>query len=130
LKLIKVFLPFFVVTIIALGVTLALKGNLPTHHAAIFALDIFNVAAGYAAFLILGRRALSPAERPGFWTVAVATPLYWLALSHGAWRAVWHLMRRPHHWEKTPHPPTRALVRRTRADEISAATAPQIGSPR
>jgi cellulose synthase/poly-beta-1,6-N-acetylglucosamine synthase-like glycosyltransferase len=114
---------FFVITIIALATTFALKGALPTHHAAIFALDIFNVTAGYAAFLLLGRRTLSPSERPGFWSVVAATPLYWLALSHGAWRAVWHLIRRPHHWEKTPHPPSRVLVRRHQGETITQAAA-------
>ncbi|MBL0936616.1 MAG: glycosyltransferase [Rhizobiaceae bacterium] len=120
---------FFVVTIIALATILLLNGNMPTHHAAILALDIFNVAAGYAAFLVLGRRALAPSERPGFWKVAIATPLYWLALSHGAWRAVWHLIRRPHHWEKTPHPPTRKLVRRETTIEFQTAASAAANGP-
>lgn len=121
---------FFVVTIIALGATFALKGALPTHHAAILVLDIFNVTAGYAAFLLLARRTLSPSERPGFWSAAFATPLYWLALSHGAWRAVWHLIRRPHHWEKTPHPPSRVLVRPHQRETINAAAAMRLDSRR
>ena len=121
---------FFVITIIALGTTLAVKGALPTNHAAILALDIFNVAAGYTAFLILGRRTLAPSERPGFWTVAAATPLYWLALSHGAWRAVWHLIRQPHHWEKTPHPPSRILVRRQTGEAITPAEALRLDNQR
>ncbi|MCO6388336.1 hypothetical protein [Aliihoeflea sp. 40Bstr573] len=113
---------FFVVTIIALSTILLMKGSLPTTHAAIFALDIFNVVAGYAAFLVLGRRTLAPSERPGFWKVALATPIYWLALSHGAWRALWHLVRRPHLWEKTPHPPTGRLVRRETAIDVQTGT--------
>lgn len=115
---------FFVVTLVALATVVAMSGTVPVHHAALFALDVFNVTAGYAAFLMLGRRTLSPSERPGFWALVAATPFYWLALSHAAWRALWHLVRRPHHWEKTPHPPTRRLVRRDSMIEFQAAGCP------
>jgi cellulose synthase/poly-beta-1,6-N-acetylglucosamine synthase-like glycosyltransferase len=101
---------FFVGTILTSTFLLATGTPLPTHHAALLILDLFNVMAGYGAFILLGRRTLSPAERKGFWKVALATPLYWLALSHGAWRAVWHLIVRPHHWEKTSHPPRHRLM--------------------
>lgn len=101
---------FFVAAIVALCLLLAIGMPLPTYHTAILALDILNIVGGYAAFILLGRRTLSPPERKGFWKISLATPLYWLALSHGAWRAAWHLIRRPHHWEKTFHPPKHRLV--------------------
>lgn len=34
---------------------------------------------------------------------AVLTPFYWLFISFAAYRAVWHLLVRPHEWEKTQH---------------------------
>ena len=34
---------------------------------------------------------------------AVLAPVYWTLHSVAAWRALYHLIRRPGHWEKTPH---------------------------
>jgi hypothetical protein len=31
------------------------------------------------------------------------TPAYWVLHSVAAWRALWQLVVRPAHWEKTPH---------------------------
>jgi hypothetical protein len=33
----------------------------------------------------------------------VLTPLYWLMMSWGAYKAVAQLITRPHYWEKTDH---------------------------
>ncbi|MGE0856606.1 MAG: hypothetical protein AB7L18_11020, partial [Hyphomicrobiaceae bacterium] len=30
-------------------------------------------------------------------------PLYWIAISLAAYRALWQLVVAPHRWEKTPH---------------------------
>lgn len=30
-------------------------------------------------------------------------PLYWMAMSVAATRAIVQLVRKPHHWDKTPH---------------------------
>jgi len=46
-------------------------------------------------------------------------PLYWLAMSYAAYRAVLDLIVRPFYWEKTTHgtskqkPPRRVRVRKT-----------------
>lgn len=34
---------------------------------------------------------------------ALLNPLYWVLHSWAAWRALHQLIRRPFHWEKTPH---------------------------
>ena len=69
----------------------------------LFVVDVTNIALGYVSFLLLGWQALDRTERRGFWKIALLTPLYWLAMSAAAWRAVWQLCRDPHLWEKTPH---------------------------
>jgi hypothetical protein len=33
----------------------------------------------------------------------VLTPIYWLMMSIGAYRAFWQVFTRPHYWEKTVH---------------------------
>ncbi len=119
----------FVATVLLLGTLLFIQGSLPTYHAAILVLDAFNIMGGYTAFMLLGRRAMSPVERPGFWRIALATPVYWLGLSHAAWRAVWHLIRRPHHWEKTPHPSTRRIIR-TASDRMITMSSPPVAATR
>ncbi|AEJ44683.1 glycosyl transferase family 2 [Alicyclobacillus acidocaldarius subsp. acidocaldarius Tc-4-1] len=34
---------------------------------------------------------------------AILSPLYWLLMSVATYRALWELIRRPFHWNKTPH---------------------------
>jgi hypothetical protein len=34
---------------------------------------------------------------------AVLNPLYWVGHSIAAWRALYQVVVRPSHWEKTPH---------------------------
>ncbi len=69
----------------------------------LFMLDVFTVLAGYLSFAVLGWRTLPLRNlknlRASLWTI----PAYWMMLSAAAWRALWHLIRRPHEWEKTPH---------------------------
>ncbi|MBA2480029.1 MAG: glycosyltransferase [Planctomycetes bacterium] len=48
---------------------------------------------------LAGRR---PGQR-GMWWAALASPIYWVLISIGAWKAVWQLLFKPHYWEKTVH---------------------------
>jgi len=63
------------------------------------------IALGYCAFLVIGAVTLSIGERRWLAAVVLLTPFYWLLLSLAAWIAVVELIRRPHHWHKTPHRP-------------------------
>ena len=69
----------------------------------LFLFDLFTILAGYLAFSALALRTFSKRnlQHLGVWLVTL--PFYWILLSAAAWRAVWHLIRRPHEWEKTPH---------------------------
>ncbi|MEV0585456.1 glycosyltransferase family 2 protein [Nonomuraea sp. NPDC050310] len=42
-------------------------------------------------------------RRPGLATAVLTGPAYVMLSAVAAYRAVWQLFRRPHHWEKTPH---------------------------
>ena len=72
-------------------------------------LDLISIFLGYASFLLLGWVVLRPIDRKGFWKVVLFTPIYWVMLSGAAWCALVDLIRRPHHWAKTPHRRARAL---------------------
>lgn len=63
----------------------------------------FNLLAGYASAMALA--ALATQRRGGRLLLpsAVLLPLYWLATSLAAYRALFELCRRPYYWEKTPH---------------------------
>jgi cellulose synthase/poly-beta-1,6-N-acetylglucosamine synthase-like glycosyltransferase len=66
-------------------------------------LYLATVAAGYLSTVAIGLIGLA---RRGLlreaWILAL-TPLYWICLSIAAWRALYQLLRRPYHWEKTEH---------------------------
>jgi len=69
----------------------------------ISALTYTTLAVGYAGTALsmaVGLARRGERVRP----LLVATiPIYWLLLSLAAWRAVFDLVLRPHHWEKTQH---------------------------
>ncbi|WP_295808671.1 glycosyltransferase [uncultured Nitratireductor sp.] len=66
-------------------------------------IDIFNIVLGHTAFLVIGWSTLQKTEKSGFWKRVLWTPVYWCLMSIAAWRCVWQLYWKPHHWEKTPH---------------------------
>lgn len=74
-----------------------------TVHSVIFIIDAVNITLSYFAFLLLGWRTLDRHDRKQFWKVVVFMPVYWMAMSVAATRAIVQLVRKPHHWDKTPH---------------------------
>lgn len=69
----------------------------------LLSLNVANFILGYAAAVALSGVG---AERRGVGGIipALATiPLYWVCLSAAGFLALWELVRRPHHWAKTPH---------------------------
>lgn len=108
-----------VVAVVWLGVT----GSLPPVYGAMLLIDVANIVLGYGGFLAIGWLSLPLKERRSLWKYALMTPFYWIMLSLAAWRAVWQIYRRPHHWEKTPHFPRRAKAQRTSDDRSDVAAA-------
>jgi len=96
--------PLLVVTLLTIVLYLAAGGIPAESQSVLLLIDVVNIACGYASFLLLGRQTLRASERRGFWKIVVFTPAYWLMVSYAAWRALIELWRRPHHWNKTPHP--------------------------
>ena len=94
----------FVGTLVWIAVLAAGGAAIGSYHVALLFIDAFNILIGYTAFLILGWRTLKPGERAWSRRAMLWIPAYWLAISLAAWRAIWELYRRPHHWEKTDHP--------------------------
>lgn len=65
--------------------------------------SLFSLIAGNVLFVYLAM--LGPYRR-GWLQLApygLIAPLYWLLISVAAYRAVWQLVRRPFHWDKTRH---------------------------
>jgi len=68
-----------------------------------FWLDLSVVTLGYFAFSALAWRTLGLRKLKPLRQSLLGVPVYWLLLSVAAWRALFHLMIKPHEWEKTPH---------------------------
>ncbi|NJM34768.1 MAG: glycosyltransferase [Rhodomicrobium sp.] len=69
----------------------------------IWALALFNLAAGYAASLALGFFVLQERRIRFLVPQLLFIPFYWLLISAAAHRAAYQLVFAPHHWEKTEH---------------------------
>lgn len=70
---------------------------------AIFYIGIFTLMFGN--FLYLYNYILGCAERKHFRLVKYSylAPIYWLAMSFAAWKALYQLILKPYYWEKTNH---------------------------
>lgn len=89
------------------GVALASGGleSLPREGwpGALFVVSAVNVLASYASAILLSLLVAGRRRATGLLIAAFAIPLYWLAISLAAYRALADLVRRPHHWSKTAH---------------------------
>lgn len=95
--------PVLIFVVIRFAVEIALNHRLDTDGTWLLVIDGFNVVCGYLSFLMLGWRTMQRGERASFWKIVLFMPVYWLWMSVAGVRAVWHLLWRPHLWEKTPH---------------------------
>lgn len=106
----------FLTTAAGLLLCLAIYGDLQSSHLGLLVLDGVNIVCGHLSFLMLGWSTLGKTERPEFWKRIVCTPVYWVLISIAAWRCLWQLYWRPHHWEKTMHRPSQRAARQPRKD--------------
>jgi cellulose synthase/poly-beta-1,6-N-acetylglucosamine synthase-like glycosyltransferase len=73
----------------------------------LFVIDICNVILGHLVFSALGEKVeRARGVRPSA-LLALRLPIYWTLLSIAAAGAFWELARRPFHWNKTEHFPTK-----------------------
>ena len=64
---------------------------------------IYNLVAGYTTYALFAALVLKSHHYPSRWPIIFTIPVYWLLISIAGWRALAHLIVKPHRWEKTPH---------------------------
>jgi glycosyltransferase XagB len=74
----------------------------------VYWLDLWLLAFGWGASLVLMSMGAQRAGRPVRLFDMLMAPLYWSLQSLAACHAFWQLLRRPFHWDKTPHRPLAA----------------------
>ena len=82
----------------------------------LFAIAAVNFIAGYVSAIALGTLAAMRRGRHRLALSALMMPIYWLAISFAAYRALGQLITAPFHWEKTEHG-----ARRTHAEAETGA---------
>ncbi len=99
--------PFMLISLIWGGFLVAAD-----HHdqaaAAMLVFNGMNLITAYLSFHILCRKTLRYDEKRGYFYLW-GVPFYWLLLSVASWRALFQMFTAPHHWEKTPHFPSRFI---------------------
>ena len=95
--------PVYFVTFALAGLSLFLhSGADATFYWFLMSLNSFNLILGYGSMMLLAHSAT--AKRYGYgWRHVLSMPLYWLAMTLAAWRALLQLIVAPHRWEKTEH---------------------------
>ena len=78
-----------------------------THHSQLDTLllgtSVFNLVGGYTTYGLLALAVLKTAKSTRFALYLLTLPAYWFIISIAGWRALAHLIVKPHMWEKTPH---------------------------
>ncbi len=69
----------------------------------IIATSIFNLVGGYTTYALLAYAVLQQTKYDMFSKLLFTLPIYWILISFAGWRAIIHLIVKPHDWEKTPH---------------------------
>jgi cellulose synthase/poly-beta-1,6-N-acetylglucosamine synthase-like glycosyltransferase len=96
--------PIYLATILVAATDpLLLWGDGGVFAAAVVGVNLFNLAAGYLAMAALAQKTLELRGRTDQAPALMLLPFYWLLMSVASYRALFQLMWRPHHWEKTPH---------------------------
>lgn len=96
--------PFFLVGVIyGVGTGSIWPSSGSAGAALLFALQAVVLVLGYAAMMLVARRACAVRKLNGLAASIPALPLYWLLVSAAAWYAVWQLLTAPFYWEKTRH---------------------------
>ena len=65
--------------------------------------SIFNLVGGYTTYGLLAYAVLQNSRYAYCSKLLLSLPVYWLLISIAGWRALVHLIVKPHKWEKTPH---------------------------
>ena len=69
----------------------------------LLATSVFNLVGGYTTYCLLAYAVLQNSRYTVCSKLVFTIPIYWLLISITGWRALLHIIVKPHHWEKTPH---------------------------
>ena len=90
---------------ISVALSLALTG-MPADFNGGASLALFNLlvlVSGYSLAITAGLAAVSARGLAPLFNHVAMMPAYWLLISLAAYKALWQLVTRPFHWEKTEH---------------------------
>ncbi|ABS62047.1 glycosyl transferase family 2 [Parvibaculum lavamentivorans DS-1] len=90
-------------------------------------LTVFHLlvlVSGYALAVSAGLAAASARGLPQLFIHTLTMPAYWLLLSFAAYKALWQLVVKPFHWEKTDHGISRMLPARLKGPVSSQFVSP------
>lgn len=78
-------------------------GGSTTGEQVLLTFSLTSMVLGYLAAIGLAMVGAERRRAAGTLWVLLTIPLYWIYLSVAGFLALWELMWRPHHWNKTPH---------------------------
>ncbi len=111
---------------IAVSVLSMLQSPTPdssTFTVVMLVIDMLNIFGSYAVFYVTGSVPMSQREKNSLGRCWLYIPVYWMAISLAAWKAVIELRLKPFYWSKTPHLPSRATAPNTGIDAQDAILA-------
>ncbi len=94
-------IPLWLVSILILVV-----GNFDTSYyfpGSIYTLAILNLYIGTGGIILLNVLGVIIRKRKELIFSALTSPIYWLLMSFASYRAIYQLILKPSHWEKTQH---------------------------
>ena len=86
--------------------------GMPADFGSNAALALFNIlvlVSGYSLAIAAGMAAVLARGLPTLFGQTFMMPAYWVLISISAYKALWQLLTRPFHWEKTEHGISRML---------------------
>jgi len=92
---------FYGAMLLALATT-----GMPANFGSNAGLALFNLlvlVSGYSLAIAAGMAAVLARGLPLLFAQAFMMPAYWVLISISAYKALWQLITRPFHWEKTEH---------------------------
>lgn len=110
-------LTFFLAPFFWLAFGLAALGVIRTELSpALMACCLFTMAIGALSHWLYAREAIARENwhSPRMRIAGIVYPFYWLLHSVASFMAVWQLLWRPHHWEKTTHGMSRIFTPATK----------------
>ena len=114
---------FYLAAIAALATSHSLADL--THDLPVAVFNLAVLISGYGVTILAGMAAASARGLKPLMGDTLMMPLYWLLISAGAYKAIFQLMMRPFHWEKTDHGLSRLTALQLARVHHPAGAAPQ-----